>query len=42
MAQLGPEVKNRISHRARALTALRDILVALQEDLARIGNHVGA
>jgi len=42
MAQLGPEVKNRISHRARALTALREILVALQEDLARIGNHVGA
>jgi XTP/dITP diphosphohydrolase len=42
MAQLGPEVKNRISHRARALTALRDILVALQEDLARIGKNVGA
>lgn len=42
MAQLGPEVKNRISHRARALAALRKILVSLQEDLARIGNHVGA
>ena len=42
MAQLGPEVKNRISHRARALTALREILVSLQEDLARIGKNVGA
>ena len=42
MAQLGPEVKNRISHRARALRALREILVALQEDLARIGKNVGA
>ena len=42
MAQLGPEVKNRISHRARALTALRDILKALQGDLARIGKNVGA
>ena len=42
MAQLGPEVKNRISHRARALTALREILVKLKEDLARIGKNVGA
>jgi XTP/dITP diphosphohydrolase len=42
MAQLGPEVKNRISHRARALTALREILVSLREDLARIGKNVGA
>ena len=42
MAQLGPEVKNRISHRARALAALREILVSLQEDLARMGKHVGA
>ena len=42
MAQLGPEVKNRISHRARALAALREILVALREDLARIGKNVGA
>ena len=42
MAQLGPEVKNRISHRARALAALREILLALKEDLARIGKNVGA
>ncbi len=42
MAQLGPEVKNRISHRARALTALREILLALKEDLARLGQGVGA
>ncbi|MCX5887922.1 MAG: RdgB/HAM1 family non-canonical purine NTP pyrophosphatase, partial [Deltaproteobacteria bacterium] len=42
MAQLGPEVKNRISHRARALTALREILVSLKEDLARLGKDVGA
>ncbi len=42
MAQLGPEVKNRISHRARALTALREILVSLKEDLARLGKNVGA
>ncbi len=35
MAQLGPEVKNRISHRARALTALREILATLREELAR-------
>jgi XTP/dITP diphosphohydrolase len=35
MAQLGPEVKNRLSHRARALAALREILASLKEDLAR-------
>lgn len=35
MAQLGPEVKNRISHRARALTALRQILAGLRGELAR-------
>ncbi len=34
MAQLGPEVKDRISHRARALAALRQILAGLKEDLA--------
>lgn len=37
MAQLGPEVKNRISHRALALAAFREILVALQEDFIRFG-----
>ena len=35
MAQLGPEVKNRISHRARALTALRQILAGLRGELVR-------
>ncbi|MEW6657455.1 MAG: XTP/dITP diphosphatase [Thermodesulfobacteriota bacterium] len=33
MAELGPEVKNRISHRARALAALKDILVSIKEEL---------
>jgi XTP/dITP diphosphohydrolase len=33
MAELGPEVKNRISHRARALAALREILVSLKNEL---------
>ncbi len=42
MAQLGPAVKNRISHRARALAALRELLVSLKEDLARSGTNVGA
>ena len=37
MAQLGPGVKNRLSHRARALTAFKEILVPLQEDLIRFG-----
>jgi XTP/dITP diphosphohydrolase len=41
MAQLGPEVKNRISHRARALTALREILATLKEELARFNVRVG-
>ena len=41
MAQLGPEVKNRISHRARALTALRQILAACREDLVRISERRG-
>ena len=39
MAQLGPEVKNRISHRARALATFREILVSLQEDLLRFGKR---
>jgi XTP/dITP diphosphohydrolase len=42
MAQLGPEVKNRLSHRARALAALREILLSRQEDLARFAKDVGA
>ncbi len=42
MAQLGPRVKNRISHRARALAALREILVSLKEDLAHLGRDIGA
>jgi XTP/dITP diphosphohydrolase len=37
MAQLGPEVKNRISHRARALAALKEKLVSLRKELARVG-----
>ena len=35
MAQLGPKVKNRISHRARALAALKQILVDLKPELSR-------
>jgi len=33
MAELGPEIKNRISHRARALAALREILVSIKDEL---------
>ncbi|MHB8069460.1 MAG: XTP/dITP diphosphatase [Desulfobaccales bacterium] len=33
MAELGPEVKNRLSHRARALAALRQILISLKDEL---------
>jgi XTP/dITP diphosphohydrolase len=33
MAELGPEVKNRLSHRARALEALREILVSIKDEL---------
>jgi len=33
MAELGPERKNRISHRARALTALREMLAGLKGEL---------
>jgi XTP/dITP diphosphohydrolase len=32
MAQLGPAIKNRISHRARALAALRDLLASLPDE----------
>lgn len=35
MAQLGPAVKNRLSHRARALAALKEILLALRDELIR-------
>ena len=38
MAQLGPAVKNRISHRALALAALKEILAGLKNELARFGN----
>jgi len=33
MAELGPEVKNRLSHRARALAALREILVSIKDEI---------
>jgi inosine/xanthosine triphosphate pyrophosphatase family protein len=33
MAQLGPEIKNRISHRARALAAFKDLLSTLKDGL---------
>ena len=36
MAELTPEVKNRISHRARALGRLREILTAVWPDLGRV------
>lgn len=33
MAQLGPEVKNQISHRARALTALKELLRSWRREI---------
>jgi len=33
MAQLGPEIKNQISHRARALAVFKDLLPALKDGL---------
>ena len=33
MAQLGPEIKNKISHRAKALAAFKDLLSALKDGL---------
>jgi XTP/dITP diphosphohydrolase len=33
MAQLGPDIKNRISHRAKALAAFRDLLVSVLDAL---------
>jgi XTP/dITP diphosphohydrolase len=35
MAQLGPEIKNQISHRARALAVLKELLQSLREDFSR-------
>ena len=35
MAQLGPAVKNRLSHRARALAAFKEILLDLRDELIR-------
>ena len=37
LAELGPKIKNRISHRARALAALKDLLGSLQPELAAFG-----
>jgi XTP/dITP diphosphohydrolase len=34
MAQLGPEIKNRISHRARALAAFKELFAALKDELS--------
>lgn len=36
MAELGPRVKNRISHRAQALQTLKELLRTLKEDLTRL------
>jgi XTP/dITP diphosphohydrolase len=36
MAELPPEVKNRLSHRARALQALKELLRSLKGELARL------
>jgi XTP/dITP diphosphohydrolase len=33
MAQLGPEIKNRISHRAKALAAFKELLSTLKDEL---------
>lgn len=33
MAELEPEVKNRLSHRAKALAALREILISIKNEL---------
>jgi XTP/dITP diphosphohydrolase len=33
MAELGPEVKNRLSHRAKALAALLEILISIKNEL---------
>jgi XTP/dITP diphosphohydrolase len=37
MAQLAPKVKNMISHRARALEALKELLISLRAELTTSG-----
>ena len=37
MAELGPEIKNKISHRAKALTAFKELMAAWKEELATGG-----
>ena len=37
MAQLGPEIKNKISHRAKALTAFKELIAAWKEELVTGG-----
>ena len=37
MAELGAEIKNRISHRAKALTAFKELMAAWKEELATGG-----
>jgi XTP/dITP diphosphohydrolase len=34
MAELGPEIKNRISHRARALAAFKELFASLKDELS--------
>jgi len=37
MAELGPEIKNKISHRAQALAAFKELITAWKEELATWG-----
>ncbi len=37
MAELGPEIKNKISHRAKALAAFKELITAWKEELATGG-----
>jgi hypothetical protein len=37
MAELGPEIKNRISHRAKALAAFKELMAAWKEELVTGG-----
>jgi XTP/dITP diphosphohydrolase len=37
MAQLGPEIKNRISHRAKALAAFKELMAAWKDELVTGG-----
>lgn len=41
MATLGPEIKNRISHRAQALKALKKLVAAHREELAAFFQNIG-